>query len=225
LLFKGVPIPPLPSETRWNTVNDSLLYFNQHWAILTEICATLLFANDPLRLSLENLTLRRASEEFAKQFKPIAVAIDKSQKDCTTIGDAIHIWLTLQEDFPKEAVKGMVFLKQRLSKVSAEACFLGAYVLHPKYMGKGLSPQQLQSALTFLEKRGCIKADVLKFLEKQQPFTEETFIDVSPNLFWKAGTRFGFPAALCTIALSLTCCIASSAGLERQFSSLRFRAV
>ena len=45
--------------------------------------------------------------------------------------------------------------------------------------------------------------------------------DVEPQVWWAAGKRLGFDEALCEIASKLLTATANSAGLERQFSTLK----
>ena len=45
--------------------------------------------------------------------------------------------------------------------------------------------------------------------------------DVSPKAWWQTGLRLGFSASLVDLAVQLHSTAASSAGVERQFSTLR----
>ena len=45
---------------------------------------------------------------------------------------------------------------------------------------------------------------------------------VDPQIWWTAGKRLGFHGPLCEVVLHVTSAIANSAGLERQFCTLKF---
>ena len=45
--------------------------------------------------------------------------------------------------------------------------------------------------------------------------------DMDPVTYWKVGKRLKFDASLCDLALQLATAVCNSAGLERQFSTLK----
>ena len=49
-----------------------------------------------------NLGIKRSAEELLQRLKPIAVALDKVQRDNCTIADAVNIWKQLETDLPLE---------------------------------------------------------------------------------------------------------------------------
>ena len=89
LKAKGIAMPPKPTETRWNSKYDAVVYYNKHWSDLVSICATLLLPNHIIRCkrffftykfispffrcSLENIQIRRAGEELQLMYTPVAV--------------------------------------------------------------------------------------------------------------------------------------------------------
>ena len=95
----NIPRPLLPAPTLWSTVRDSLAYFNRHWGNLSEICARLLKPGDHLRSFMENVALRRVTEELLLQQEPVAEALAKMQSDEATLADAVEIWLDLLARF------------------------------------------------------------------------------------------------------------------------------
>ena len=64
----------------------------------------------------------------------------------------------------------------------------------------------------------------INYLLKEPPYSTYLFTDdyskVKPVVWWKTGRRLGFSDKLCDIAESIVGAIASTAGLERQFSTL-----
>ena len=71
LRTKGIPLPPLPTEVRWSSHYKAFNYFNTHWAGLVEVAASLLRPGDPVRRDIENLAVRRASEDLVLQLMPV----------------------------------------------------------------------------------------------------------------------------------------------------------
>ena len=66
--------------------------------------------------------------------------------------------------------------------------------------------------------------DVSNYLANESPYSEYLFWsdykDVKPMAWWKSGRRLGFSEKLCDIVESLVGAVASSVGLEMQFSTL-----
>lgn len=60
-----------------------------------------------------------------------------------------------------------------------------------------------------------------QYLARDAPFKEHLFSqNCTPSAWWRAGAVTGFPEALTALALRLSACVASSAGLERCFSTM-----
>ena len=61
-------------------------------------------------------------------------------------------------------------------------------------------------------------------MARHEPFSNELFgesyIGVQPGTWWASGKKLGFNSNLIEVATSITTCVASSGGLERQFSTL-----
>jgi hypothetical protein len=66
---KDVPLPILPGATRWSSTYQAVHYFNHRWPALVEISARLLRPGDTVRRDLENLCVRRASEDLELQLQ------------------------------------------------------------------------------------------------------------------------------------------------------------
>ena len=139
------------------------------------------------------------------------------------MADCVEAWLDLTQKFPSrrfpDASKAVV---DRSSSVFQEPMFLAAHVLHHRFNGNRLSPTQMQSAIEYVVSKLGGRDDINLYLAKQAPFSEAVFqSDVCPVVWWQAGQRMGFPSALVDVAVRLSSTVASSAGLERQFSTLR----
>jgi hypothetical protein len=67
-----------------------------------------------------------------------------------------------------------------------------------------------------------IRAAVTLYLAKSAPYNSLSISrDISPPAWWAAGLRIGFNSKLVSIATQLASAIATSAGLERQFSTMK----
>ena len=216
--------PPLPCETRWNTLRDSLQYFCTHWASLVRIIETLESEQNPERRNLESVQLRRAASELFQVFDVIAEALNMLQSDSSTIATATECWISVVDK-----ISGMnneqilAAANKRKSEALNNDCFLAANLVGNRYKGKKLSPEQLSSAADFLvNEDGSIQEDVTQFIAETGPYGNKSIkSDTDPTTYWKAGRRFAFNPSLCDIALRLTSAVCSSAGLERQFSTLK----
>ena len=84
---------------------------------------------------------------------------------------------------------------------------------------------EVATAMAYLREidASCM-AEVTNYLAKEPPYSTYLFTDdyskVKPVVWWKTGRRLGFSDKLCDIAESIVGAIASTAGLERQFSTL-----
>ena len=102
--------------------------------------------------------------------------------------------------------------------------FLLANVLDPRFAGARLSPDQVDKARQFAEEEGPETALALNsYLARVHPFRDAM---LHPNAdlvaWWHAGQKSGFPPELCSLALRLSGCLASTASLDRNFSTMGF---
>ena len=119
------------------------------------------------------------------------------------------------------AVKNMA--KQRAQEMLQEPCFLAANLLDPRYFGQRLSAQQLREAMGFIKAANPLTEDALtQYIAKASPYEPGILgRNVNPGVWWTAGKRLGFDENLCQVAMMLVTAVANSAGLERQFSTMR----
>lgn len=88
----------LPQDVRWNTMADCLESYIKQWPILMTICEQNRSEVDTSIASIvNNLGVKRNAEELLKRLKPIAVALDKVQRDNCTSADAVDIWKQLEK--------------------------------------------------------------------------------------------------------------------------------
>jgi len=192
-----------------------------HWATLCQIARAQLPPGDHTRRTLENAGVLKNCEDLLRVFDPVANALNVMQKNSTTLGEAIEGWLDLLEKVPRD-IGGREAVVQRSKQALECPFFLLANVLDPRFAGARLTPTQLDHARQFCEDEGPEIALALNlYLARAPPFREVMFQpNANPVAFWQAGQLSGFPEGLCSLALRLCSCIASTAPLERNFSTM-----
>ena len=85
-----------------------------------------------------------------------------------------------------------------------------------------MSPRQIDMARQFAEEEGREVALGLNlYLSRTTPFRPALFDPkANPIAWWQAGLLSGFPLPLTQLALRLCSCLASSANIERLFSTM-----
>jgi len=113
----------MPQEVRWNTMADCLESNIKHWPILMTICEQNRNKTDSSVANIvTNLGVKRSAEELLQRLKPIAVALDKVQRDSCTIADAVDIWKQLETDLALDSPDTKQKLKKRIQQaLSAHA--------------------------------------------------------------------------------------------------------
>ena len=112
------------------------------------------------------------------------------------------------------------------AKAALTPDILAANLLDHMYGGKDFNQVETASATAYLKEIDIgIMGDVTNYMAKEPLYAEnlfgESYSSVKPPVWWKTGRRLGFSEKLCEIAESLVGGSASSAGLERHFSTLR----
>ena len=222
--------PPMPCETRWCSHRDVFEYFVMqsgvcgnthlaHWAKLCQLARANLPPGDNTRRLAENPGILKNCEDLLRVF--VAKALNSMQRNTTTLGEAVELWVGLLEKVPKDA-GGREIVVQRGKQAMECPFFLLANVLDPRFSGAHLSPTQLDLARQFAEEEDPEVALALNlYLARSPPFREAMFHPkADPIAFWHAGQLSGFPQELCSLALRLCGCVASTAPLERSFSTM-----
>ena len=216
--------PPLPCETRWNTLRDSLAYYCQNWAVLVQAIADLQGTNGNERKYLENMQIKSAANDLLVIFDVISKALNRVQADSATIADSVDAWLEVVDQMmPLNNQQVINFAKERCDEAISEPAFLAAYLMDHRYMGARLIPDQIRVATQFIKGLNVDASTALTTMIANAPPYNQSILsaDVSPVVWWSAGKRLGFDNALCDVALKLVSAVANSAGLERQFSTMK----
>ena len=145
------------------------------------------------------------------------------QRHCTTLAEAVEIWVELLQRIPRN-VGGYNLVVERSRQALECPFFLLANVLDPRFSGGSLSPDQIDKARQFAEEEGTSVALALNlYLSRSSPFRPKMFDQKADTMaWWQGGQVSGFPAPLCALALRLCGCSASSASLERNFSTMGY---
>jgi hypothetical protein len=80
-----------------------------------------------------NMVIKQAAEEYLKILKPVAVALDKLQKNLTFISDAVEIWKELEDKLTQAEVNlsKMQLFEKRYERAMTPAHFL-AFIIDPR---------------------------------------------------------------------------------------------
>ena len=74
-----MPRPPLPVDTRWNSVTHSLEHFTTHWSNFSLLFEKTLGPQNTLYRYMEQIQIKRSAQDLLNTLKPIGIALDKLQ--------------------------------------------------------------------------------------------------------------------------------------------------
>jgi hypothetical protein len=221
----------LPSDVRWNTMADCLEIYLKEWPKLVKICEENKDKIDSIIYGkIMNMVIKQAAEEYLKILKPVAVALDKLQKNLTFISDAVEIWKELEDKLTEAEVNlsKMQLFEKRYERAMTPAHFL-AFIIDPREKKYNLTSEETSSALEFANAMyggtGFLPL-IIKFQNKSAPFrslmfSQEMTSNISPVEWWISHKDlFGNNKdEVVKIAKQLLGAVASSASVERIFSS------
>ena len=223
----GGKMLPLPSAVRWNSVTDTLQAYIDNWSILVSVVKSHKSDMDTTVCEMVlDINIKRKAEDYLSRTKPISVALDKLQSDTCHISDAVKIWKDLQQDFEGMPLSVSKPFQSRIKIALTPAHYL-AYILDPRYKGQSLSNEEVNQAMAFCsEHHPAAMASVVKFRAQCAPFqpymfTPELVNDLSPIVWWQSQASCLDPAVI-TLTNQLHSAKASSAGIERIFSTFGF---
>ena len=114
---------------------------------------------------------------------------------------------------------------QERNRQAATCIHLLANILHPKYMGQGLTSEQQERARNVLiEQNPSLLLQLYHFQDKAEPFQSSIFActnALKPAMWWRTVkySKNMVSNELCEIAIELLSLPSSSAAIERIFSS------
>ena len=212
----------LPIDVRWNSMVDAMESYISSWSDLFAIAEEHReeLAKDIYNI-ISNVSLKRSVEDYIDMLKPIAITLDLMQMSTANLADAVKYWRDLGEKLnailPTE--KQVLFVKRRKMALS-KAHFL-CFLLDPRYVSeKILTQEEEQLALSYAAELHSKLVEVIaKFRIKASPFSENYYAvanAIAPCDWWKL---FDIDGTLLAIIQAILACIASTAPIERLFST------
>lgn len=222
----------VPHDVRWNTLSDCFETYVSEWSKLLEICEEHEGDIDPVIFKkVSNIQIKRMAEDFLKLLKPISVTLDRMQQRRACLSYAVEEWKKLEAVFTSfestERIIKQKFVK-RYEQATTPIHFL-AYLLDPTTNKNEfpLSPQEKNSALEIVSKyysgTGLLPL-VIKLEAKSDPFHETMFSqeiiqNVNAVQWWRSQKNVPEINQALDIIVPILCASASSADVERTFSS------
>ena len=214
--------PQLPGDTRWKSQLTCLETYTANRRYYVQICDDHEDDIDTgIARKIRDIQIYRNAKDLIEKLAPIANAIDVCQSDKTSLADATNTWLSLAAN-PLLQAHSNVIDKRMKQAITVE--HLVAYKLHPKYRGTLLTDDQLASVNDYLASRNdSYIATLIAFDAKSNPFPAVYFndnaISVAPAIWWKGMKSYNVSEGFIDIATHLLTSPASSASIERVFSS------
>lgn len=90
--------PPLPAETRWTSLRESIQYFVANWGRLHDIFTSLQRSKtaEEERINLADQDLRRFSEDILSILDSVMLALNTTQSDGCNLADAYSAFIKLR---------------------------------------------------------------------------------------------------------------------------------
>lgn len=209
-------------------MTDAIKSFLENRGNLVQLCQDHKDDIDPDIIKIINdINIVMNAKHMLSYLKPIAVALDRAQRDKTTIAVAVEIWHKLELDLKEQPLEVKKHFYRRRDMALDPPHYL-ANMLDHRFFGKRLNNHQREQAYTYLNK---INSDFIPFvmalLAESAPFPKyvfgSKFKNTQPMVWWKGiiiddaswPNKQGF-LSLCEQLLSA---IAATASLERTFSS------
>jgi Protein of unknown function (DUF 659)/hAT family C-terminal dimerisation region len=214
----------MPQEVRWNTMADCLETYISQWPKLMAVCEQ---NRDEIDKDISNIVtnigVKRSAEELLQRLKPIAVALDSVQRDSCNIAEAVEIWKKLKSDLPLESRDSKKKFQKRFDQALSPYHFL-ANIIHPQYRGKNLTDAEYDTGMSLAaEEYAASVPDLINYKAEAVPFQRFMFemnvLDTVKPVDWWKSLSDRLNKQTVDLASQLVTATASSAGVERVFSS------
>ena len=221
----------MPQEVRWNTMGDAIKSYLDNRGILVQLCQDHdeVIDKDIIKIINDTHIIKNAMD-IMNRLNPISIALDRMQRDQTTIGIAVEIWYRLEKDLKMErkdqpSMVWKAFVKRRdMALVSHHYL---ANMLDHRFLGQNLTPLQKQKAFDLLNSTNPEFVPlVMALTTKSSPFPKYLFSaqfqTTKPMIWWKsvAIPDSEWPKKeFLELCEQLFSAVAATAGLERIFSS------
>lgn len=218
--------PQIPGDTRWNSQLTCIDTFIRNHAGYTHVTNSHEEEIDKNIVKvIRDYNLLKQAKDLSKQLKPVADALDRLQGDKVSIADACDAWLDLLSDANLEAHRQAVIARFQLA---IQPVHYFAYMLHPKYKGTKLSEKQQEEARNWIaHRRPELLPSVIRFSGQDELypcsfFSPQVVAKLDAVTWWKNLKRVSKHndiQELADVVIHLHSCPASSASVERVFSS------
>lgn len=219
----------LPTDVRWNSLADCIESYLNNWHIIAKVCSENRSAiNSNIGVKVNDVNLKQNAQDYMKTLKAVSVSLDKVQRDDCTIGEAVEVWLDLQ-DFLKcnrPNPGELAHFTKWYTTAMTNAHFL-ANIMDPRFQGERINEEEYDAAMEYAAVyHPDTMPDFIKLKAKCSPFkaylfNPETLVNIKPIVWWMALEKSIHPATL-SLAQQLHSAVASSAGIERLFSTFGF---
>lgn len=214
----------MPQDVRWNTMSDCLDAYIKNWSKLLKICEEHRDRIDPtVKTKVSNMVLKRSAEELLGRLRPIAIALDRMQRDTTMLAESVDVWKELRDQLGLLDNREVTRKFERRYEQAMTPAHLLANLLHPTHRGARLTDDERDAALDYASRRWpSIMPMIVKFQAQSRPFQPCKFTDdvthaVSPGEWWCS--HEGIKEENLMVVKKLLSAVAASSGVERVFSS------
>ena len=175
--LKGQPgsmCPQLPSETRRK---GQLICLDSY---LTNRTYYIKFIQDhpdegdrTIVQKIMDMNMFQQVRDLANMLRPVTTTLDLGQSDKITIADACNIFMNLLNELVLQDHRDKV---QKRFDFVITPCHLVAYMFHPKYLGAGMTPEQIETVKEWLiYKDEAFLPAAIAFQEEATPFPASFF--------------------------------------------------
>lgn len=220
----------MPIVVRWNSFRDTIRSFVENRGILVQICQNHReeIESDIYRI-VNDIQIANNSLDLLARLDPITKALDRSQRDGTTISVAVEIWNNLEKDLSSQPTEVKSAFNKRRDMALGAPHYL-ANILDQRFAGKNLTPDQRNKAFSELEIN--FMSMVTLIMTQSSIFPQylfgSQFQTTSPMDWWKLldmnttdvqWQQWEHKISFLSMCEQLLTAVASTAGLERMFSS------
>ena len=223
----------LPIDVRWNSIRNCLNSFICNYVVLSSVASTYrrVFDEKIVDLILEG-NLITSAQLLVEKYDQIGIALNKLQSDQCYLSDAFEVWTDLYDFFNKNSsdsisdvnVDFLNFMERH--KLAVSTFHMLSNTFDPRFRGKRVNQSQRKDAMNFLQKENPeFISELIKFTAESDNYLPELFDEkalknTNPFVWWKSfSVTNSLSQEFTSFILKLFSCVASSAGIERLFSS------
>lgn len=218
----------MPLEIRWSTMNNALKSFLDNRGVLVQLCQDHKDAieSDIIKIVNDAQIAINANDLIAR-LDPIAIALDRVQRDYTTISICVEVWHKLEMDLSQQPLSVKKSFFKRKNMALGPIHYL-ANIMDHRFLGRHLTSTQKGEAFEYLNNiNSAFIPFVMSLMSKVTPFPKYFFGDhfrvTPPITWWKsvpvADLDWPDKSTFLQLCEQLHSAVASTAAIERTFSS------